>query len=290
MSCAGRAVHDLTHFWPSRIVGRGMGSAARRVIFVVFAAFAVAVVSSASGAASSASISVNVVLVKSPGAEPTVVPNGQSITVTGPAFLAGMGIGNVGPGSATVHVRLELPPGLHWGSDLPDPAESCTSTAATGDCTPVVDLSGSNLAVGWAWDIVADAPGAYPLKASVISSTTSDPDTSDNAATVTVIVEAKAPKVTAGAARVSPAKPRAGSTVVARVGVTADANAVRASNAACTATVGARRVAAKVRAALGVVTCTVRTPRSARGKTLRGTIAFSVQGTRLARRFSARLR
>src|SRR5439155_3535786 len=115
----------------------GMGSVARRLILALFAAFAVALVSSASGASSSADIGLNILFAKSPGADPSVLPNGTSFTVTGLAFQAGMSAANdVGPDPATVHVRFELPAGLHWGSDLPDPTESCTSTATSGDCTP----------------------------------------------------------------------------------------------------------------------------------------------------------
>src|SRR5947208_1082822 len=174
-----------------------MSSAARRAIIVLFAALAVAVVSSASGASSSADIGVNILFVKSPGADPSVLPNGASFTVTGLAFQAGMSVANdVGPDPATVHVRFELPPGLHWGSDLPDPAENCTSTATSGDCTPPElppHSNERNLAAAWAWDIVADAPGSYLLRASVVSATTPDPDTSNHVASVALLVESKAP-------------------------------------------------------------------------------------------------
>ena len=264
----------------------------RPFTFLLLAVLAVAIVTSASGASSSANVSVHVVFTLSAATSgPTVLPDGASVNVNGTTFLAGMAVGDPGPDPATVRARFELPPGLHWGSDVPDPSENCTGTPTTGECTvDVVHPSPTNAAVAWAWDIVADGPGSYSLKASIVSSTTSDPDTSDNVATATVVVEPTAPQVTAGAARVSPAKPRAGSTVVVRVSIAADGNAAQAADATCRAAIGTRRAATKVRTAPGVVTCTVRTPRSAHGKVLRGTMAFSVEGKQLTRRFSARLR
>ena len=40
----------------------------------------------------------------------------------------------------------------------------------------------------WGWNVVADAPGSYTVKAQIVESSTSDPDAADNSTTVTVVV------------------------------------------------------------------------------------------------------
>src|SRR5919199_161468 len=212
----------------SSYLDREVRSAAPRVISFVLAVSALAAVSSASGAASAANLGVNVVVGTTHGARPDVVLNGASVTVNRLDFIAGMAVEDVGPEPADVHVRLELPAGLRWGADVPDPSESCTSTPTTGDCTPAtLDPDNNNRSTGWVWDVIADAPGTYVLKTSVVSSSKADPDLSDNVATATVVVQpASTAAVAATAARVLPARPRAGSVVVARVGVTAGGNPV----------------------------------------------------------------
>jgi hypothetical protein len=215
--------------------------------------------------------------------------NGESTTVARLAFKAGVTIQSTGPDQATARVRFELPAGLHWGSDVPDPSENCTSTPSVAECRTPQPLFTSNFPdYGWAWDVVADAPGTYALKTSVIESSTSDPDLSDNAAAVTVVVTR--PSVAAGAARISPARPKAGSVVSARVAVTAGDTAVTPGGVTCTGTLAGKKIRGAARATAGAATCRYRTPRSAKGKTLRGTIAFTAEETQITRKFAVRLR
>jgi hypothetical protein len=58
----------------------------------------------------------------------------------------------------------------------------------------------------------------------------------------------------------------------------------------CTAVIGTTRVVAYVHALTnGIATCTWRTPKTAKGKTIHGTIKVTVQGVSISRPFSARL-
>jgi hypothetical protein len=214
--------------------------------------------------------------------------NGESTTVPRLNFKAGVSVGSTGPEGATFRVRFELSAALHWGFDLPDSGDNCTSTPSVGECRSSQELFTAVPEIGWFWDVVADAPGTYVLKAEVIESSTSDPDPSNNAASVTVVVTQ--PSVTAGAARVSPARPKAGSVVSARVGVSAGETAVDPSSVTCAGLLGKRRVAGMARASDGAATCRYRTPRSAKGKTLQGTISFSAEQMRFRRTFAVRLR
>ncbi|MGE5273788.1 MAG: hypothetical protein ACM3QU_08525 [Verrucomicrobiota bacterium] len=65
---------------------------------------------------------------------------------------------------------------------------------------------------------------------------------------------------------------------------------VQSGTVACTATLGGRRVVAlRHVVANGVASCVWRIPKTAKGKTIRGTITLTVQGTRLTRPFAARI-
>ena len=200
-----------------------------------------------------------------------------------------MDVESTGPDPASVRLRFELPAGLHWGDDLPDPGENCTSTTTVAECHPPFPLDWNNPQMsgfGWLWDVVADAPGSYVLKAELIESSASDPESADDSSSVTAVVKEAAAAVTAGAVKLSPAKPRAGAIVSARVAVTG----ASPTDVACTGTVGNARVAGVGRASAEAASCRYRTPRSARGKTLRGSVAFSANGTKITKRFAVRLR
>jgi len=227
------------------------------------------------------------------------VPNGGTATVTGLNFAAGVDIGLITAAPASATVRLTLPAGLAWGTDLPDPTESCTSTASTGECqTPELEpITGRN-SIGWGWDIVAARTGSYVLRAEILSASQPDPEPANDTASVTVVVtDAPSPPpppsaggARVGAAKLSPARPRAGSAVVASVRMTAGGNPTRPFGVTCTGTVGATRVKGVGRAGNGSATCTYRTPRSAKGKLLRGAVSFTAVGAKFTKRFSVRLR
>ncbi len=231
------------------------------------------------------------------------IPNGGTSNITGLTFYAGMAIDHNGGGEeATARVRLSLPDGLHWGPDVPDPSEKCVGTATTAECdTPVLlNSEPSRRTVGWVWDVVADKPGSYMLRVETVSTSATDPDLSSNTASVTVVVsEASgggsggggggAATVSAGAAKVVPAKPKAGSLVTASVRVTAGGAPIRPTAVACGATLAGTKVIGTPRAATGGASCRYRTSKAAKGKTLRGSVSFSARGKRFTKRFSVRL-
>jgi hypothetical protein len=206
---------------------------------------------------------------------------------------------------ATVKVRFELSAGLRWGGDSPDPGENCTSTATTGECNTIPGEAGSF----WYWDVVAAGPGRYTYRAEIVEASDPDPNAANNASTITIVVAESGgggsggsggsgggsgsggtgAVATAGAARVAPARPRAGARVTATVRVSAGGQAVRPTRVRCTGRIGTAAAAGSPKAAAGAASCTYRTQVSARGKTLRGTIAFTARGQRFTRSFSARL-
>lgn len=65
---------------------------------------------------------------------------------------------------------------------------------------------------------------------------------------------------------------------------------VQAGTVACSATVGGKHLSAAAhRVANGVATCSWSLPRTAKGKTLRGTVSLTVKGTTVVRPFSAKV-
>ena len=206
---------------------------------------------SASAAPTAANLQIAILVGPPPvGTQPPSYPNGASVTIGGLNFVAGLLVRNTGPDPATVKAQIELPAGLHWGTDGPDPSEACT-VGETSVCSIDLGTQGNFAFAGWGWDVVADAVGSYTLKVQVIESSTSDPDTSDNASSVTVVVtqpaEPEPPPeppaaVVASAVKVSPAKPKAGSTVVASVRVTRGGSALKPTGIACAATIGKTKI------------------------------------------------
>ena len=146
------------------------------------------------------------------------------------------------------------------------------------------------------------APGRYTYSAEIVAASEPDPNPANNASTITIVVAESGGggggdgsggggggAAAASAARVIPAKPKAGSRVTATVRVSAGGTAIRPTRIACTGTIGAARVAGTPRAASGTASCRYRTPASAKGKTLRGSVAFTARGQRFTKRFSAKL-
>jgi hypothetical protein len=245
-------------------------------------------ITSAQAAQTAANAQVKIALGPTPRTA-VLYANGATAEIAKLSFGAGATVVNLGPEQATVRVRFVLPPGLRWGVDEPDAAENCSSTDTEADCRPprlvADDVRGS---AGWGWDIVADAPGTYVLRAEIVESSTSDPDVSDNVATLNVVVSR--PQVVASAVRLVPAKPKAGAVVTARVGVSAGAEDVTPTAVACSATIGSKKVTGNRRATAGAALCRFRTPVGARGKLMRGAVAFTAGDNRMTRRFSVRLR
>jgi len=203
----------------------------------------------------------------------------------------------------SITIRVGLPDGLRWGTDAPDPGEGCTGTAPAICATKMQPNEVGTIGGGYRWDVVADRPGVYEITASV-EPIEPDPDLSNN--TDTFRFEVVQPTLggggagggsgggggvsaSASAVKLTPAKPKAGSLVSASVRVTAGGAPVRPTGIACAGTIGTAKFKGTGKAASGSATCSYRTPKSAKGKTLRGSISFRARGTKFTRKFSARL-
>lgn len=187
--------------------------------------------------------------------------------------------------------------------DAPDPSEFCSGTASTTECqTPLtIGTDPSRRSVGWTWDVVADRAGSYILRAEVVQTSVFDPDFSSNTASVTVVVSegsggagggssaGATTTVSTSTVKLSPAKPTAGPLVTASVRVTADGSPVRPAGVACSGTLGGAKVKGTPKAAAGAAACSYRTPKAARGKTLKGAISFTARGKKFTKRFTAKL-
>jgi len=268
------------------------------IVAVIVVAPGALAVSAAPAARTVAGVSVNLTVdqaLASRRDNPTIVPNGGTKTLSKPNFVAGAVLSSVGPDPVGVRMRLELPPGLHWGSDAPDPSENCTGTVNVGDCHTAADLDPNQFRgdSGWVWDLVADAPGSYILKAEIVETSTPDTDPTDNSSSVTVVITGSDnggdSGVKTGPVKLSPAAPRAGSIVVARVRVTSSGSPTRPTKLACSAKVGALAIRGRAQATVGTATCVFRTQKTMSGKTLRGTLIFTAGGTRVVKHFAAKL-
>lgn len=266
------------------------------------AALALAATTSMAGAAPTA-VDLQIDIVAGTSLRATqFVPNGGSATIVGPTFWAGVELSLITPQPASARIRFELPEGLRWGRDEPDPTEQCAATPTTGVCQspqlqPITGGTGS----GWAWEIVAARTGSFVLRAEILDASDSDPVESNNTAAVTIVVTAPSTgggsggggtgtaSTSAGAVKLSPAKPKAGSTLVASVRVTRGGSPVKPVGIACTATVGKTKVKGGAKSSSGLASCLFRTPKAGKGKTMLGSVSFRAGGQAFAKRFSARL-
>lgn len=278
-------------FWRTQLAASG-------VVAIIIAAPGAVGVTAAPAARAVASVSVNITVdqaLASRQAIPTVVPSGGTKTLSKLSFVAGAVLTSVGPDPVGVHMRFELPPGLHWGIDAPDPSENCTGTDTVGDCRTSADLDPNQFRgdAGWLWNVVADAPGSYVLKAEILETSTQDSNPTDNSSSVTVVITGSGngggSGVTAGEVKLSPAVPRAGSVVVARVRVTSDGSPSRPTKLVCSAKVGAVAIPGSTHATVGTAACALRTQKSMSGKTLRGTLSFTAGEARIVKHFAAKL-
>jgi hypothetical protein len=268
------------------------------IVAVIVAAPSAVAVSASPAARTVASVSVNITVdqaLASRRDNPTIVPNGDTKTLSKPSFVAGVVLSSVGPDPVGVRARFELPPGLHWGSDAPDPSENCTGTVNVGDCRTPADLDPNQFRgdSGWVWNVVADAPGSYVLKAEIVETSTPDTDPTDNSSSVTVVItgsdNGSGSGVTIGRVKLSPAAPRAGSVVVARVRVTSSGSPTRPTKLTCNAKVGAVAIRGRAQATVGTATCVFRTRKTMSGKRLRGTLSFTASGARIVKHFVVKL-
>lgn len=231
------------------------------------------------------------------------VPNGGSATIAGPTFWAGVELSLITPQPASARIRFELPEGLRWGRDEPDPTEQCTATPTTGVCqSPQLQPITGGTGTGWVWEIVAARAGSYALRAEILDASDSDPVAGNNTAAVTIVVTEPSTgggsggsggtgtaTVSASAVKLSPAKPKAGSTLVASVRVTRGGSPVKPTGIACSASVGSAKVKGGAKSSSGLASCLFKTPKSGKGKTMLGSVSFTAGGQSFTKRFSAKL-
>lgn len=218
-----------------------------------------------------------------------VTPVGERVTtnVSGLRFYLTVIVGfesSREPASATF--RLELPDGIRW-TDLLKPSERCTTTTSAVLCETTLDDATTGQFDSWAWRVVASRPGSYTFKATITEMSAPDARPSDNDTSLTVAVSEG---VTLGAPRMTPAKPTAGALVAATVRVTSGGRPVRPSCVGCTGSIRGRTIRGVAKVSTGSATCSYRPPKTAKGKTLRGSISITARGERFRKSFSAKLR
>jgi len=262
---------------------------------------AVACLASTAGAAPSAvDVAVNIGAAVT-NARPALAANGSTVTVTSRNFYVFVDVALIAPVAAKGTVRAELGSGLTWGADSPDPTEQCTSTPTSGECQtrdlqPITGQSDW----GWFWNVVAAQNGTYTFRAELTAISDTDSDPSNNASSITIVVdESPAPTppppgsgaaaLKASGVKLSPTSPKAGSTIVASVRVTRGGSAVRPSGITCSASIGGVRVRGTPRAASGVASCLFKTLKSAKGKTMSGSVSFRAGGSSITKRFATKL-
>jgi uncharacterized protein DUF11 len=227
-----------------------------------------------------------------PQGTPKLIPRGGTASSSSLSFKTGIWLEDVGPDpTANVSFRFVLPSGLRWGNHAPDASEGCTSTSAGAECSAPRVLNPANpgdQTALWKWDVLADAPGSYVLHAEILAASPSDPNSSNNSSSVTAVVTQT---VKASVVKVSPTRPRAGAVVTARVGVVADGSPITPASVACAGSIGRMRLAGRSQAKAAAATCRYRTPRTAAGKILRGTVTVLLTGEpSITRHFAVKLR
>ena len=165
---------------------------------------------------------------------------------------------------------------------------------------PPADFGGN--ASGWFWDVVAPANGTYSFTGKIVQTADVDPDASNDASQIAIVVNETtgggagggggadtSAAAKASAVKLSPARPKAGSSVVASVRVTKGGSPLRPTRIACAASIGKVNVKGASRSASGLASCLFKTPKSGKGKPLVGSVSFRAGGTAFTKRFAARL-
>jgi hypothetical protein len=89
--------------------------------------------------------------------------------------------------------------------------------------------------------------------------------------------------------KLTPARRKAGSAFVATSVVTADGEPVRPSKVSCTGMLAGKKLTGKGSVSLGKASCRYATPKSAKGKTLAGSMKITARDKTITKRFSTRL-
>jgi hypothetical protein len=231
-----------------------------------------------------------------------LMPQGSGTRTRGLTFQIGIEIASSAGVERQITARVSLPAGLRWGNDGPDPSEGCTASEPAVCTTTLQRNPVGTFGAGWVWDVVAERAGPYVVT-STVESSEPDPNPSNNTSTFRFeAVQAGGGSgssgggggggtaVTAAAVKLTPQSLKAGTVVVASVRVRAGGSPVRPTGLRCTGTIGGAKLAGTPGSAAGTASCRYRTARGAKGKMLRGTIAFSARGKKFTRRFAAKLR
>lgn len=222
----------------------------------------------------------------------------SSNVVTSLAFVLDFAVSTDG-GPQTITLRFTLPAGLRFANP-PNSAEGCQAGPPVVCRVPPSTNEAGTMEFRKRWGVVAAASGIYEVTASV-EGDRPDPDPTNNTRTYRFEVRTDSggggseggggggTAVSAGAVKLSPGRPKAGSAVVASVRVTRGGSPLRPTGVVCAAALGGAKTKGTGRAASGVASCLFKTPKTARGKTLAGSIAFRAGGRVFTRRFATRL-
>lgn len=177
------------------------------------------------------------------------------------------------------------------GTDLVEAPTTATASFAAGVLTITVPRSDLANTLGFNFEIVSLVFRA-DLQAAIadVAPDTTTPFTYELTGIAPPAPPA-APRLTASKPTGVPARPRAGRRFSVSAGVTRQDTgaAVTSGNVACNVRVGAARVRAAGRFSGGRARCTMTVPRTAKGKTLRGTITIRSAGATVTRAFSFRV-
>jgi hypothetical protein len=197
----------------------------------------------------------------------------QGKPVVGTPFLLQAGVVNSGPDVGSSRINIQMPLGVRRvGGGL-----ECSQDGQILHCDEISDPLGDD-GSGTA-SFVADTPGDYAFVVFLDHLTAVDPNAANNMDAITATVAAR--PVTASAAAVRPAHPRAGTKFVVAFAV----QGAPVTAARCATSVG--RAVATSRG--NSVTCAVTTPRAARGRTARVTVIAVAGGQTVTRKVSIRL-
>lgn len=219
-------------------------------------------------------------------------PSAGAKVVTGPAFTIATVVETDG-GVQGITLRMALPSGVRLGAS-PPASLGCSGTTAIV-CTTRLEQS-SIVFFQYDWGLVAESPGSYEIVASV-EGARPDPNPANNSVNFRFEVKAAggsssgggSATVSATTVKLTPAKPKAGSVVTATSSVTGDGSPVKPTKVVCAGTLAGKKVTGKGTSATGRASCRYATPKSAKRKTLAGSIVISVEGKTITKRFSTKL-
>jgi hypothetical protein len=196
-----------------------------------------------------------------------------------------VGAFNNGPDDATGIVIVVTSPAT---ARFVSAVSACTVAPQRLTCTAAGPTRGAGRGAGFLFAVVSDVTGPMTLNASVTSDQT-DPDPSDNLASVTVEILAAggggASAVRAGKLTRTPVSPRAGRRLTAALRITGSP-LPGSGSVGCSASVRGKALKPLARSYKGgVVSCAWLVPRSAKGARLSGTVSFTTGGSKLSRKF-----